>query len=164
MNRVLIITLLVAAAGVSGCAREGQCPSTSSAASGGQRGENVEATILDLERQWGDALSKADLPALNRILADDHSVITKDGTVITKAQELAIYGSGESSNVLSDFDPVKVRVFGAVAVVIGGHKEKSQYHGKDTSGHYRWTDIFAKRNGRWQAIASQLTRVTVDAP
>ena len=44
---------------------------------------------MQLERDWGDALAKRDLVALDRILGDDHSVITKDGSVLTKAQELA---------------------------------------------------------------------------
>ena len=51
---------------------------------------------------------------------------------------------------------MKVRVFADTAVVIGGHREKSQYEGMDTSGHYRWMDVFVKRNGRWQAVASRL--------
>jgi len=134
------------------------------AASRGSASENVEETIMQVERDWGDALTKRDMVALDRILGDDHSVTTKDGSVLTKAQELANYKSGESTNELSDFDPMKVRVFGDTAVVTGGHREKSQYHGRDTSGHYRWTDLFVKRNGRWQAVASQLTRVEEGKP
>ena len=52
---------------------------------------------------------------------------------------------------------MKVRVFGNTAVVTGSDDEKSSYKGKDTGGHYVWTDIFVKRNGRWQAVASQGT-------
>jgi uncharacterized protein (TIGR02246 family) len=132
------------------------------AASRGSASENVEETIMQVERDWGDALAKRDLVALDRILGDDHSVITKDGSVLTKAQELAKHG--ESADELFDFEPMKVRVFGDTAVVSGGHREKSQYHGRDTSGHYRWTDLFVKRNGRWQAVASQLTRVEEGKP
>jgi hypothetical protein len=39
---------------------------------------------MRLERDWGDALAKRDLVALDRILGDDQCVITKDGTVLTK--------------------------------------------------------------------------------
>ena len=117
---------------------------------------------MQLERDWGDALAKRDLVALDRILGDDHSVITKDGSVFTKAQELAKHS--ESADELFDLEPMKVRIFGDAAVVTGGHREKSQYNGRDTSGHYRWMDVFVKRNGRWQAVASELTRVEEGKP
>jgi len=132
-------------------------PSPPAAAPSGEASEDVEKKIMQLERDWGDALAKRDLAALDRILGDDHSVITKDGSVLTKAQELAKHS--ESADELFDFEPMKVRVFGDTAVVIGGHREKSQYQGRDTSGHYRWMDVFVKRDGGWQAVASELTRV-----
>jgi len=137
-------------------------PSSPAAAPSGEASEDVEKEIMQLERDWGDAVAKRDLVALDRILGDDHSVITKDGSVLTKAQELAKHG--ESADELFDFEPMKVRVFGETAVVTGGHREKSQYHGRDTSGHYRWMDVFVKRNGRWQAVASELTRVEEEKP
>jgi len=42
-------------------------------------------------------------------------------------------------------------------VVTGSDDEKSSYKGKDTSGHYVWTDVFVNRKGHWQAVASQNT-------
>jgi hypothetical protein len=64
---------------------------------------------MQLERDWGDALAKRDLVTLDRILGDDHSVISKDGSVLTKAQELATHS--ESADELFDFEPMRVRVF-----------------------------------------------------
>jgi hypothetical protein len=31
--------------------------------------------------------------------------------------------------------------------------------GKDVIDKYLWTDVFVKRDGRWQAVASQSTKV-----
>ena len=162
MRLFLIIVLAVAA--LCACHRAAQntiSPSPSTTPEG-EASENVEKKIMQLERDWGDALAKRDLAALDRILGDDHSVITKDGSILTKAQELAKHS--ESADELFDFEPMKVRVFGDTAVVTGGHKEKSQYQGRDTSGHYRWMDVFVKRNGRWQVVASELTRVEERKP
>jgi ketosteroid isomerase-like protein len=158
-----LVSIIVAVGSMAGCSNSPLAPAEGTAATL-PAPTNIEETIMQAERDWGDALSKRDIPALDRILGDDHSVITKDGSVLTKAQELANYKSGESSGDLSDFEPMKVRVFGDTAVVTGGHREKSQYHGRDTSGHYRWTDVFVMRNGRWQAVASQLTRVEEGSP
>src|SRR5947208_16161107 len=163
MKLFLIIVLAIAA--LCACHRGAQntiLPSPPAGAPGSEANADIEKKIIQLERDWGEALANRDLVALDRILGDDHSVITKDGSVLTKAQELAKHG--ESADELFDLEPMKVRVFGDTAVVTGGHREKSQYHGRDTSGHYRWMDVFVKRNGRWQAVASELTRVEEGKP
>jgi hypothetical protein len=49
---------------------------------------------------------------------------------------------------------------GDMAVVQGADDEKSTEKGKDTSGSYTWTDVFAKRGGKWVAIASQVTKTS----
>ncbi len=55
---------------------------------------------------------------------------------------------------------MKVQVHGDAAVVTYRSTDKGSYKGNDLSGQYRWTDVFVKRNGRWQAIAGHGTRVT----
>jgi Domain of unknown function (DUF4440) len=156
MKSFLIIGLAMAA--LCACHRGGQnaiSPFSPIGASGNEASDGIEkGKIMQLERDWGDAL--------DRILGDDYSVITKDGSVLTKAQELAKHSG--SADELFDLEPMKVRIFGDAAVVTGGHREKSQYNGRDTSGHYRWRDVFVKRNGRWQAVASELTRVEEGKP
>jgi hypothetical protein len=52
-----------------------------------------------------------------------------------------------------------VKVLGSVAVVQGSDTEKSTNDGKDSSGKYVWTDVFAKRDGKWVAVRSQVTLV-----
>ena len=160
MKLFLIIGLAMAA--LCACHRGAQNTISPSSPAAAPSGEDVEKKIVQLERDWGDALAKRDLVALDRILGDDHSVITKDGSVLTNAQELAKHS--ESADELFDVEPMKVRIFGDAAVVTGGHREKSQYNGRDTSGHYLWMDVFVKRNGHWQAVASELTRVEEGKP
>jgi ketosteroid isomerase-like protein len=48
---------------------------------------------------------------------------------------------------------------GDTAVVHGLWTEKSTLNGKDTSGQYRFTDTFIKRDGRWQAVATFSTKL-----
>jgi len=77
-----------------------------------------------------------------------------------KAQALRELESGDAKIESETLGQVKVRVFGNTAVVMGSDDEKSSYKGKDTSGHWTWTDVFVKRSGRWQAAASQATRIS----
>jgi len=43
--------------------------------------------------------------------------------------------------------------------VNGLSTEKSSMAGKDTSGQYRWTDVFVKREGRWQCVTGYGAKV-----
>lgn len=54
---------------------------------------------------------------------------------------------------------LKVRVLGDVAIVQGVDEEVTSLDGKDTSGKWSFTDIFARRDGRWVAIASHTSEV-----
>ena len=119
----------------------------------------IEKTILQMERDWTAAGLKKDFATLDRIIADDWVAIDFQGKAITKAQSIADLKSGSSINQSVQLGEMKVRVFGNTAVVTGSDTEKSTYKGKDSSGKYAWTDVFVNRNGRWQAVASQSTKV-----
>jgi hypothetical protein len=82
-----------------------------------------------------------------------------EGTVLTKPQALTDIGSDSASLESTVLGDMKVRLYGNTAIVTGTDTEKSEYHGKDSSGVYLWTDVFVLRNGRWQAVSSQSTKV-----
>ena len=168
MKPILIIAVLVlATVSFSSCAASGKkatSPSSSSATSTASPSENVEQALTQMEREWGDAFVKRDTASLERIMANDWAGISWDGKTYTKAQTIAEVKSGTTTVESTTMEPLKVRVFGDTAVVTGGDTEKSKYQGKDTSGRYLWTDVFVKRNGRWQAVASHSTRVEPAKP
>ena len=55
-------------------------------------------------------------------------------------------------------DEVSVNVYGAAAVAFTSQEEKSRYNGIDTSGHYHYTDVWVKKDGQWQVVASHGSR------
>jgi hypothetical protein len=120
---------------------------------------SVEQILIRMEHDWSRADTEQDAAALDRILADDWIGIDFEGTVLNKPQALRDIGSGSAaleSTVLSD---MKVRIYANTAIVTGTDTEKSEYHGKDSSGKYLWTDVFVFREGRWQAVSSQSTKL-----
>jgi ketosteroid isomerase-like protein len=128
---------------------EGDRPKTKSAGT-----RNVEQTLTQIEDEWGKAFEKKDTASLDKILAADWVGQYPYGSR-TKKQ---LFEDIQSEAVkLSDVNtgPMKVRVFGNVAIVTGSDDSKLSYKGKDYSGHDVWTDVFVKRNGRWEAVASQ---------
>jgi ketosteroid isomerase-like protein len=120
----------------------------------GQTGK-VEQTVMQMERDWAQALVKADVATMDRILADDWFGQGPPGGSSNKAGALADLKSGDPKYDAVTVGEMKVRVFGDVAVVTGTQDQKSSYKGKDTSGHSVWTDVFVKRQGKWQAVVSQ---------
>ena len=121
---------------------------------------SVTQTLLQIEHDWSEADTHKDAAALNRILADDWMGIDFEGTLLTKPQALAGIDSGSGSLESTVLGDMKVRIYGTTAIVTVTDTEKSEYHGKDSSGKYLWTDVFVLRDGRWQAVSSQSTRVT----
>jgi uncharacterized protein (TIGR02246 family) len=118
-----------------------------------------ELALLQLEREWGDAIVKKDVAWFEKALADDWASNT-DGQIMKKAQMLTGLKSGSSkveSILLAD---MRVLIIGEMAVVHGLANEKSIDKGKDTMAQYRWTDILAKRDGRWQCVSSYSTKVS----
>lgn len=57
-------------------------------------------------------------------------------------------------------DDVKVRMLGDVAVATGRTHATGSYQGQSASVVLRFTDIFVRRNDRWQIVISQGTMVT----
>jgi len=96
---------------------------------------------------------KHDLAFLDRILADDFTYGEFDGTVTTKAQLLSYLQSGVYVPTSIVADAISVRAYGDMAVVTGLSTEKGQFRGQDSSGQYRRTDTWIKREGRWQCVA-----------
>jgi ketosteroid isomerase-like protein len=119
---------------------------------------SIEQALIQMEKDWTEAGIKKDAATMDRILADDWVAFAFDGKTLTKAEAIADLKSGASTSQSVTLGEMKVRVFGDTAVVTGSDTEKSTYKGKDSSGHYVWTDVFVKRNGKWQAAASQSTK------
>ncbi len=148
MKPILPLFLLLAAA-----ALHGQAPAAPAAPN------SVEQILLQLERDWSQADIHKDSAALDRILAEDWIGIDFEGTVLTKSQALDGLASDSGSLETTVLRDMKVRIYGNTAIVTGTDLEKSEYHGKDSSGKYLWTDVFVLRNGLWQAVSSQSTKL-----
>ena len=121
---------------------------------------SVEQTLMKLEHEWAEALVRRDVGALDRIMADEVVGVDSSGAVWSKAQLIANVKSGNFATEVAAAEGMTVRVYGNTAVVTGRYSDKSNYRGRDTSVNARFVDVFVKRAGRWQAVASQETAIT----
>jgi uncharacterized protein (TIGR02246 family) len=117
-----------------------------------------EQALMQMERDWGEALIKKDIAALDKILANEFQANYVD-LVGNKKQFLSALKSNTFKYDSMVNSEMKAVVFGDRAVVNGLSTEKSSMAGKDTSGQYRWTDVFVKREGRWQCVTGYGARV-----
>ena len=96
---------------------------------------------------------------MSRILAEYVIDTSSTGHVRGKAEGLADLESGEPKLESSSVDDMTVHVYGNVAVVNGNYTQKGSYKGKDISGGGRFTDVFVKRQGRWECVSTQATPI-----
>ena len=119
-----------------------------------------EAELKALEQQWSDAYVKGDAAALKTIEADDCMTVEPDGTVISKAGDIKAVEDKTFVVKTATMSDLKVRMLGDNhACATGVTKLTGTDEGKDISGDYRFMDLFQKKDGKWQAIASQVTRI-----
>jgi ketosteroid isomerase-like protein len=120
---------------------------------------STEKDLIALENSFNEALVRADLKTIERIEADDLIFTDAAGLVTSKADEMQSLKSGEVKFESIKLTETRVQDFGNVGVVTGSLMEKAQYKNTDISGTYRFTDVWAKRKGKWEHVAGQETLV-----
>jgi hypothetical protein len=114
--------------------------------------------FAQLEQQLARAWVESDRATIDRIIAPDWTTIAITGHVLTRAEVMAdFFRSGKSPISAMTIDDIRVRPLREVVVVTG--RTVARATGSQTDVVLRFTDIFAWRNGRWQIVASQGTRV-----
>jgi len=110
-----------------------------------------------LEHEWNVAFQTKHVAFLKKLLADEYLGTDSDGNVYTKAQELAnVKEASITSVALSE---MTVRGYGDTAVVTGVKTMHYTLKRKEVVGPFRFTDVFVRRDGRWQVVASQVAKV-----
>jgi ketosteroid isomerase-like protein len=117
-----------------------------------------EAALLQMERDWSNAVLGKDKATLDSILAKDFVSNSEDG-VENKRQVIASVTSSALKLESIEIENMQPMVFGNTGVVYGMTTGKGTERGKEVGGKYRWTDIFEKRDGRWQCVASYSAKV-----
>jgi ketosteroid isomerase-like protein len=118
-----------------------------------------EDSIRALETARAQALLKADTTTLSRLVADDFTEISRLGTLRTKADNMREIATGALRLTAVRYDSQTVRLYGEVAVLQGLADNTGTFRGFPFSGRIRYTRVFVRRDGRWQAVAMQQTSI-----
>ena len=115
--------------------------------------------LIELERAWDAAFHRQDAKFIETLLADEFIATYGDGSRGDKAKELSLVAENKQQVDSRRLDEFIVKTFGNTAVVWFTQILVGPVNGKPTEIRYRYVDVWVMRDGRWQAVASQSTRV-----
>jgi ketosteroid isomerase-like protein len=110
--------------------------------------------LITLNHDYVQSVQQCDVQRFEELLADDFLASNPDGTLVNRQQFLEQTARPVTISGL-DADDVRVRILGDVAII---HARTSYVTASGEARHGRYTDIWARRDGRWQAVAAHVTR------
>jgi ketosteroid isomerase-like protein len=114
--------------------------------------------ILDLEEQLRQAEMSVDLAALNSFFADDIMVTAPAGIVVDKATCASEFERAAKVKIEKyDKEDINVRTFSDTAVTSYRVRARAEYQGTSIENQFRMTNVWLKREGRWQVVARHTT-------
>jgi ketosteroid isomerase-like protein len=120
--------------------------------------ETMAATDLQileqLNRDYISSVQSSDVRRFDEILAEDFLCSNPDGSLIDRAGFLVQTARPVTISNLEARD-VKIRIMGDVAI-IHARTTYNMPDGRAASGRY--TDVWARRHGRWLAVSAHVTR------
>jgi ketosteroid isomerase-like protein len=122
---------------------------------------NDAGQLLYMEREWNDASKNKDVAWFERNYAGDATdVSSRTGMLHSKSEEIASVKTDKSVLDSLELSDLNVRIEGNTAVVTGvNHVKGRDDKGQAIDRRARFTDVFVKRDGRWQVLATQGTAI-----
>jgi ketosteroid isomerase-like protein len=117
-----------------------------------------EQTIVRLERAWVAAIVAKDFAALERLIAPEFSGTSPNAHFYNREMAIDDLKSGRYVVEKMELDEVSANIYGNTAVAFTSQKEISRYGDSEFSGHYHYTNVWVKKNGRWLVVASHGSR------
>lgn len=132
----------------------------SKSASSTHSSKSTDAALEKRFQEYADALTKRDLAALDKIWASDYTFINPQGQLVTKAERMANLKSGATEFKAINPQREKLKLHGDMAVDVGRVTlEGTKYAGQESSGEYRYMNVWMNDHGQWQLLANQITLI-----
>jgi hypothetical protein len=116
--------------------------------------------LVQLERDWVAALQRNDVTFVETVLAEEFVATYGDGSRGDRAHELKLVADFNRQVDEWTVGEFMVKVYRDTAVVWFTQRMVGPVQGKRTEIVTRYMDVFVMRDGRWQCVGSQSTRVT----
>lgn len=120
--------------------------------------------LIELEHNWDAAFHRHDAAFIDRVLADEFIVTYDNGVRADRTIELDLAKTANENIESSTMDEFIVKEFGNTAVVWFTLHLVGPVKGQRVQNDYRFTDVFVLRDGRWQCVSSQSTKIQNPQP
>ncbi|MBA3433038.1 MAG: nuclear transport factor 2 family protein [Actinobacteria bacterium] len=110
--------------------------------------------LADLNRDYIDSVQRSDVSRFDEILADDFLCSNPDGSLIDRETFLEQTAKPVAIANLQAHD-VGIRLLGDVAII---HARTTYETPDGRAATGRYTDVWARRDGRWLAVSAHVTR------
>ena len=133
----------------------GEAPAHAPWAGSDPQGDDLEV-LRELNAAYVEAFRRADVAWYDAHLAPDYVVVSSDGSIKDRAAALADFARPVYAQHIKSFpvDKVRIRRFDDIALI---HAENAFEMKDGRVGVNRYTDIWRKRDGKWQCIAAHIT-------
>jgi ketosteroid isomerase-like protein len=111
-------------------------------------------TLQQLNRDYITSVQTSDVRRFEQILAEDFLCSNPDGSLVDRAAFLAQTARPVTISNLEARDVI-VRILGDVAII---HARTTYTLADGRPGMGRYTDVWARRQGRWLAVSAHVTR------
>ena len=111
-------------------------------------------SLRQLNRAYIRSVQPSDVRRFDEILAEDFFCSNPDGSLVDRAGFLAQTARPVTISKLEAHD-VRVRIIGDVAII---HARTTYTLPDGRAGSGRYTDVWARRRGRWLAVSAHVTR------
>jgi ketosteroid isomerase-like protein len=130
------------------------------AAQSQRRAQSDQEILIKLERDWDFAFHHKDVPFIENVLATEFVATYAEGQRADRATEIQNAKEFNQQIDASELGEFIVKVYGDTAVVWFTQKMTGPSKGETITLTFRYMDVFVLRDGRWQCVASQSTKVT----
>ena len=120
---------------------------------------NPQEGVEQVERRRFAAMVARDIAALEPLLAEDLTYGHSNGEFQDKAQFLETIREGRLRYEAIGVQGLTVRHYGSVAIVTGQILISGRAGDQPVTLNLRYTDAYVNRDGRWQLVAWQSTRL-----
>jgi ketosteroid isomerase-like protein len=111
-------------------------------------------SLHQLNWDYINSVQTSDVRRFEEILAEDFLCSNPDGSLVDRAGFLAQTARPVTISNLEAHD-VRVRIIGDVAII---HARTTYALADGRAGSGRYTDVWARRHGRWLAVSAHVTR------
>lgn len=119
----------------------------------------TEKELLKIQDEWAAARVNRDVQYLEKLYAKEFRITNMGGSSVTREQDISNFASGDLKPESVVDEDMKVAVYDKTAIVTGVEKVKGAYKGNRGDFSLRFTNIFVRRDGRWQLVLHHSTQM-----